>query len=199
MALEVTVSSVKSTDVTCKTYLGQLAAQLLWLVNLASLVCDMNKWFSCWVWALQPVVASLISSGGDHRIHYWWDLISSNSCPVFPYVVRRCSIHNINPLLKKGKCKSISVLFSPAVSIEPAALIWLSLRSFGKQKRFAICSTGQFKMCFWNFYVLISLWITIIMYDFLPELILQLFKSIFFIIGFNIVFIPLLGLLKRTL
>ena len=28
VSLEVTVSSVKSTDVTCKTHLGQLAAQL---------------------------------------------------------------------------------------------------------------------------------------------------------------------------
>ena len=32
----------KSTDVTCKTHLGYLTAQLPWLVDLASLVCDMN-------------------------------------------------------------------------------------------------------------------------------------------------------------
>ena len=36
------MSSAKSMDVTCKTYSGQLAAQLLSLVNLASLVRDMD-------------------------------------------------------------------------------------------------------------------------------------------------------------
>ena len=40
MALEVTMSSVKSTDVTCKTHSGLLATQLPWLVDLVSLVCD---------------------------------------------------------------------------------------------------------------------------------------------------------------
>ena len=37
------------------------------------------------------VVDGSISSGGDHSIHYWWDLIRGNSCPVFPYVSRRRS------------------------------------------------------------------------------------------------------------
>ena len=52
-------------------------AQLLWLINLASLVCDMNCWLSCRISVLQSVVTGSISSGGDHSIHYWWDLIRS--------------------------------------------------------------------------------------------------------------------------
>ena len=40
-----TVTSVKSKDVTCKTHSGQLAVHLI-LVNLASLVCDMDCWLS---------------------------------------------------------------------------------------------------------------------------------------------------------
>ena len=75
VALEVTMSYVKSTDVTCKTHSGTLAVQLPWLVNLAILVCDMDWWLSCRVLALQSVVAGSISSGGDHSIHSWWDLI----------------------------------------------------------------------------------------------------------------------------
>ena len=67
----------KSTDVTCKTHLGYLTAQLPWLVDLASLVCDMNWWLSCRVSALQSVVADSISSGGYYGIHCWWDLIRS--------------------------------------------------------------------------------------------------------------------------
>ena len=62
-------------DVTCKTHLGQMAVQLPWLVNMASIVCDMNWWLNCRVSALQSVVAGLISSGGDHGIHSWWDQI----------------------------------------------------------------------------------------------------------------------------
>ena len=76
----VTVSSWKITDITCKTHLGYLAAQLPWLVDLAPLVCDMNWWLSCRVSALQTVVAGSISS-----IHCWWDLIKSkqpSSVPV---------------------------------------------------------------------------------------------------------------------
>ena len=42
VTLEVTMSSAKSVDVTCKTHSSQLAAQLLWLVNLVSLSCDMD-------------------------------------------------------------------------------------------------------------------------------------------------------------
>ena len=82
----VTVSSWKSTDVTCKTHLGYLASQLPWLVDLASLVCDINWCLSCRVSALQSVVTGSISSGGDYGIHCWWDLIRSkqlSSVPVF--------------------------------------------------------------------------------------------------------------------
>ena len=77
-------------NVSCKLF-GYLAALLLWLVDLASLVCDMNWWLSCRVSALQSVVAWSISSCGDYGIHSWCDLIRSTSCPVFPYIVRRCS------------------------------------------------------------------------------------------------------------
>ena len=68
---------------------GYLAAQLPWFVNLASLVYDMNCWLSCRVSALQSVVAGWISSGGDHGIHCWWDLIRSKQ--LSSVSVRRCS------------------------------------------------------------------------------------------------------------
>ena len=80
----VTVSSGKSTNVICKTHLGYLAAQLPWLVDLASFVCDMNWWLSCRVSALQSVVAGSISSGGDYGIHCWWDLIRSKQLSSVP-------------------------------------------------------------------------------------------------------------------
>ena len=56
------------------------------------------------------VVAGSISSGGDHGIHC--------RCPVFLYVVRKCSldflvstnsIHKIIPLLIKEKCRFLPV------------------------------------------------------------------------------------------
>ena len=62
VALEVTVSSVKSTDVTCKIHSGQLAAQLPWLVNLVSVV--------------EFSVTGSISSMKGHDMHCWWDLRS---------------------------------------------------------------------------------------------------------------------------
>ena len=46
------------------------------------------------------------------KLHCWWDLIRSNSCPVFLYIVRRCSVDFLVmviqftiliPLLKKIK------------------------------------------------------------------------------------------------
>ena len=80
-----TMSSGKSTDGTRKTHLGYLAAQLRWLVDLASLVRNMNWWLSCRVPTLQSVVAGSISSGGDYGIFCWWDLIRSkqqSSVPV---------------------------------------------------------------------------------------------------------------------
>ena len=63
-----------------------LAAQLSWLVDLSSLVYDINWWLSCRVLALQTVVTGSISSGGDYGIHCWWDLIRSkqlSSVPVY--------------------------------------------------------------------------------------------------------------------
>ena len=79
VALEVTVSSVKSTDVTCKTHSGWLVAQLPWLVNLASLVCDMDCRLRYGASARQSVVAGSISRGGDHGIHCRWDLMRSKN------------------------------------------------------------------------------------------------------------------------
>ena len=64
-----TVSSGKSTDVTCKTHLGYMAVQLPSLVDLALHTCDMKCWFGCRVSAEQSVVAGSISSGGDYGIH----------------------------------------------------------------------------------------------------------------------------------
>ena len=78
MALEVTVFSVKSMDITCKTHSGKLAVQLPWLVDLASLVCDVDLWLSGRVSAPHSVGAGSISSGRrDHSIHCWWNLIRS--------------------------------------------------------------------------------------------------------------------------
>ena len=47
------------------------------IVDLASLVCDIDWWFSCRVSALQSLVVGSKSSYGDHGIHCWWDLIRS--------------------------------------------------------------------------------------------------------------------------
>ena len=52
--------------------------QLPGKVNLASLVGDADRWLSGWVSALPSVVAGSNSSGEDHGIHYWWDLIRSS-------------------------------------------------------------------------------------------------------------------------
>ena len=65
VALEVTVSSVKSTDITCKRHSGLLAGQLPWLVDLVSLVCSVNWGPSGRVSAQHSVVAGSISSGVD--------------------------------------------------------------------------------------------------------------------------------------
>ena len=88
MALEVSMSSVKSMDVTCKTHSGWLTMQFSWLVNLASLVCNVNWWFRGRVLAQHSVDAGSISSGGYHGIYCWW---GQNSCLVFLYVVHKCS------------------------------------------------------------------------------------------------------------
>ena len=63
VALEVTVSSAKSLDVTCRIHSGQLSAQLPWLVNLTSLVFDMDcgsvvEFWLCNLWSLvrSPVI-----------------------------------------------------------------------------------------------------------------------------------------------
>ena len=95
-----------------------MATQLPWLVNLASLVCDVDWWLSVRVLALHSVVAGLISSEGDHGIHCWWDLIRSKQLSsvsvchmqVFAgFSDHGNSIHNIIPLLKKEKCTYINM------------------------------------------------------------------------------------------
>ena len=50
-------------------YLGAWKADTIKQVNLASLVCNMDYWLSCRVFALQSVVVGSISSGGDHGIY----------------------------------------------------------------------------------------------------------------------------------
>ena len=64
-------------DVTCKTHSGQLATQLPWLVDLSSLLCNVDWFISGRVLALHSVVAGSISSGGDHCICWWWVRIKS--------------------------------------------------------------------------------------------------------------------------
>ena len=82
----------------------------LWLVDLASLVCDVDCWLSCRVSAQYSVVTGSISTEGNHGMHYWWDLIrlkqlsSVSVCrtPVFAgFSGRGNSIHNIIPQLRK--------------------------------------------------------------------------------------------------
>ena len=91
---------------------------LIKLANLASLVCDMNCWLGCRVSAQQSVVAGSISSSGDHGIHCWWDQITSkllssvSVCGVYVFAGfsgHGHSIHNIIPLHKKEKCRSLSL------------------------------------------------------------------------------------------
>ena len=97
-----------------------------WPCNLQDTFCaiTMTSWFGvtcvrCGLWlsgrvsALHSVVAGSISSGGDHSIHCWWDLIRSKQLSSVSVccgqVITRFSghgnsIHNIIPLLKKEKC-----------------------------------------------------------------------------------------------
>ena len=86
MAQEVTVSSAKSTVVTCKTHLGQLAEQLPYLVNLASLVCDIDC--DSVVEFQLSNLTSLVRSPAVEITVYTADVI----CPVFPYVARKRSL-----------------------------------------------------------------------------------------------------------
>ena len=53
------------------------AMHLLWLVNLASLVYDVDQQPSGRVFVMHSVVTGLIFNVGDHGILWWWDLISS--------------------------------------------------------------------------------------------------------------------------
>ena len=57
-----------------------------WLVNLASLVCDMGYWLSGKVSALHSVVAGSISTGGGQGKRCWWDLIRLKQLSRVPYV-----------------------------------------------------------------------------------------------------------------
>ena len=67
----------------CATYgiTGQLfrplVVQLPWLVNVASLERNVDRWLSGRVSARHSVVAGSISSRGDHGIPYLWDLTRS--------------------------------------------------------------------------------------------------------------------------
>ena len=85
---EVTVSSGKCTDVTFKTYLGYLAAQLPWLVDLASFACDMNLWLRCRDTTLQSVGRwfDLLC----WRLRYTLLIKPNKGETAAPCVVRRC-------------------------------------------------------------------------------------------------------------
>ena len=61
---------------------------LPWHVNSGSLICGMNRWPSGRVSA--PVVVGSISSGGDHDVYCWWDLIRSKQLFSAPYVTWKC-------------------------------------------------------------------------------------------------------------
>ena len=89
VALWVILNSGKSTDVTCETHLGYLAAQLTRVVDLALLVFDMNWWLSCRVLAVESVVGDSISSGEEYSIL----MMRPNKVEtaMFPYIMRRSS------------------------------------------------------------------------------------------------------------
>ena len=53
------------------------SSQLPWIVDLSLLVCNVGRWLNGRVLALHSVVASSISSEGDHGIHCWRGLIRS--------------------------------------------------------------------------------------------------------------------------
>ena len=53
------------------------AKLVVWLVNLAPFVCDVDRWLNGRFSSLSSVVTGSISSGGDHSIYYWWYLIMS--------------------------------------------------------------------------------------------------------------------------
>ena len=67
----------------CKMYgcnlqdIFRLIGHAITMTNLALLVCDVDLWLSGRVLALHSVVTGLSSSGGDHGVHCWWDLIRS--------------------------------------------------------------------------------------------------------------------------
>ena len=95
--------------------------QLLWLVNLASLVCDVIQWLNGRVSALHSVVAGLISRVRDHGIHcrrdLTWPKQLSNGNVCCTQVFARFSGHgnsfyNIIHLAKKRKCTSF--VFTPS-------------------------------------------------------------------------------------
>ena len=71
--LEVTVSSVKNTDVTCKTHSGWLAAQLPWLVSLTSLVYDVHWWLSGRVLISFLFVHTFSSPAFSSNIHRYFN------------------------------------------------------------------------------------------------------------------------------
>ena len=79
--MEVTISSVKSADVTYKIHSGYLAVHLPWRVYLASVLSGVGRWVSGSVSALHSRVPGLISSREDHCIYHWWDLIRPKKLP----------------------------------------------------------------------------------------------------------------------
>ena len=92
--------------------------------------CDVDWWLSGRVYALHSVVTGLISSGRDHGIYTWWDLIRSKQqssvsvchAQVFGgFSGRDDSIHNIIPLLKKENIHQIDLFENYSDSVRPCA------------------------------------------------------------------------------
>ena len=59
------------------TYIHYVVTRLPWLVNLATLVYDVDQWLRGRFSALPSVVTCSISSRRDHSIHCWWYIVRS--------------------------------------------------------------------------------------------------------------------------
>ena len=106
-----------------------MAAQLPWLVDLASFLYDVDWWLSGRVLALHSVVTVSISSEEDYGIHCWRDLIRSKQlssvsvCHVQMFAGfsgHGNSIDNIIPQLKKeNEYKNAAYYFEKILEASP--------------------------------------------------------------------------------
>ena len=103
-----------------------MAVRLPWLVDLISLVGNVVRWLIGAVLALHSVVFGSISSGGDHGIHCWGDLIRSKQLSRGTVCYAQMfsgfsgdgnSIYNIIRLLKKKYSASVFFVQISCMSI----------------------------------------------------------------------------------